>query len=140
MFLPERFCVVRSLEIPITLTTMQSYLQYHRKELANASGSWEGPLPQNTWDILVHMKGLRKLRVRFQCKLEAYVENEEGLPAPSEENLLKPLMKLDWIPDFCVEVSWPANEDSERVLQNAPFKVIRKCDDEVEPYYEKTWW
>ncbi|KAJ5608913.1 hypothetical protein N7528_009480 [Penicillium herquei] len=140
IFLPERFLAIRSLEIPITLTTMQSYLQYHRKDLALASGSWKEPLPQDTWDIVAMMKGLRELKVRFQCTIEAYVENEEGLPSPTEENLLMPLMKLDWIPNFSVEVSWAENRDSERVLRNAPFEIIRKCEEEVEAYYEKTWW
>ncbi|KAJ6020635.1 hypothetical protein N7540_006139 [Penicillium herquei] len=139
-FLPERFLAIRSLEIPITLTTMQSYLQYHRKDLALASGSWKEPLPQDTWDIVAKMKGLRELKVRFQCTIEAYVENEEGLPSATEENLLMPLMKLDWIPDFSVEVSWAENRDSERALRNAPFEIIRKCEEEVEVYYEKTWW
>jgi hypothetical protein len=49
---------------------------------------------------------------------------------PTEEILLRPLMELDWIPDFQVEVSWPADDNSERTLQNAPFRLTRMCEDD----------
>lgn len=143
LFLPERFRAIRSLEIPITLTTMQNYLYYHRKELALASGDWTGSLPQSTWDVITTMKGLRKLRVQFLCKFQAFVDaedTEEGLPSPTEEKLLRPLLKLGWIPDFGVEVSWPADQDSKRVLLDAPFKLTRRCDEDIEVHYEKTRW
>ncbi|KAJ5266768.1 hypothetical protein N7478_009576 [Penicillium angulare] len=86
------------------------------------------------------MKDLRRLRVRFLCKLDVYVDGEEGLPSPLEANLLEPLMKLDWIPDFSVEVSWPASQESKEFLEIAPFEVIRECEEDIEVHYEKTRW
>ncbi|KAJ5094482.1 hypothetical protein N7456_010343 [Penicillium angulare] len=119
---------------------MQRYLQYHRKELAESSEFWTDPLPQNTWDVISTMKGLRRLKVQFLCKLDIYVDGEDGLPSPLEANLLEPLMKLNWIPDLSVEVSWPASQDSKEFMGNAPFEIIRKYDEEIEVHYEKTRW
>jgi hypothetical protein len=77
------------------------------------------------------MKGLRRLRLNIECELlydKSHAQRAFETWFATEEELLRPAMKLDWIPDFEVTVSWPVNDDSERVLRNAPFKLKRASD------------
>ena len=49
------------------------------------------------------------------------------MTAEQEARLFKPLLALalDGIREFEVEVTWPPNEDSEKLLAQAPFRLTR---------------
>lgn len=53
---------------------------------------------------------------------------EDYMTAEQEAMLFAPLMGLDWLRDFKVEVTWPANEGSESFLRGAPFDLARNND------------
>ncbi|KAJ5806871.1 hypothetical protein N7474_010463 [Penicillium riverlandense] len=130
VLLPQRFFAIRSLEIPINLSHWRHYISYCPKGWIDCE-RWKGPLPESTWDVIATMKGLRRLRVRIRFYLrEWYFAYGDYNAPPTEEILLGPLMELNWIPDFQVEVSWPADDNSERTLRNAPFRLTRVCEDD----------
>lgn len=132
VFLPQRFNAIRSLDVRIRFWHFRDLELYNKKSELQNPDDYRGPITENVWDVITTMKGLRRLLVRF-----GGVEFGFGGPASrpgrftwftTEESALQPLMKIDWIPDFRVEVSWPANHDSEKVFQHAPFQIAWGCD------------
>lgn len=129
--LPQRFSAIRSLDILVDIHDFLSFWEYHRPRYINFEEG-KDPGPGKPWEAIGTMKGLRKLRVRFKYNFTQYWD-DGGPPdippeivANTEKDTLEPLMSLDWIPDFEVEVSWPADEESEKTLQGAPFRLTRK--------------
>ncbi|KAJ5613151.1 hypothetical protein N7510_006345 [Penicillium lagena] len=131
VFVPQRFDAIRSLDVRVRFWHFRDWQLYNRKwELQNSDG-YRGPLPDTVWDVIATMKGLRRLLVRFGGV-------EVGGPAAqpdrrfswftTEESALQPLMKIDWIPNFRVEVSWPENHDSKKLFENAPFQLAWGCE------------
>lgn len=118
------------MEIVVNIHELGSFWEYHGERHINIKeGKDLGP--GKMWEVIGTMKGLRKLRVRFQYNFTQYWGRvaPELLPemvVKKEKDTLKPLMDFNWIPDFEVEVSWLADEDSESTLKGAPFKLTRK--------------
>lgn len=131
IFLPQRFAAIKDLNIAVDLTN-PLWRKYYEQEWERADDQLL-PVSDNGWGIINNMKGLRKLRLNIDCELiqdKSQVGSELESRHATEEDLLRPLMKLNWIQDFEVQVSWPANEESDRVLRDAPFKLKRISDGE----------
>jgi hypothetical protein len=82
---------------------------------------------QQLWQIISAMRGLHDLRVwvMFNSVSDWSVTSEQ------EARFLRPLMALDWIRTFEVQVSWPANQGSEAILRKAPFRLVRIIRDHL---------
>lgn len=76
------------------------------------------------WDVVKLMKGL----LHIQAWVKVDQESGSAMTADQDARLFAPLMDLDRVEDFQVEVTWPANEGSEALLLDAPFCLARNDD------------
>ncbi|KAJ6103144.1 hypothetical protein N7486_005571 [Penicillium sp. IBT 16267x] len=135
-----RKIAIRSLDVLVNIHDLGSFWEYHGDRYMNfKEGKDLGP--GKIWEVIGTMKGLRKLRVRFQYDFTQYwdrvaPEIPPEMVVKTEKDTLKPLMDFDWIPDFEVEVSWLADEDSESTLKGAPFKLTRKLQNGTSGTYD----
>lgn len=127
VFVPERFNAIRSLDVRITFWHSGDLDLYNTELESQPPGRYGGPITDNVWDVITAMKGLRRLLVRFVGIKFGWSPQSRFPWFTSEEAALQPLMKIDWIPEFRVEVPWPANPDSEKVYQHAPFQLAWGC-------------
>ncbi|KAL3462152.1 hypothetical protein BJX64DRAFT_148839 [Aspergillus heterothallicus] len=142
---PGAFAAIRSLEIsflhcgmgrPAAPTASDSqryrreyehlYARFFADELQTLDDGWFAAW-RGLWNDIGCMKGLVNVRVWIR------MEQRDGgnvMSAAQEARLFEPLMGIDWLREFGVEVTWPANEGSEVLLRGAPFEVVRS---DVEP-------
>lgn len=76
------------------------------------------------WDVVKLMKGL----LHIQAWVKVDQESGNTMTTDQEARLFAPLMNLDWVREFKVEATWPANEGSEALLLDAPFYFARNDD------------
>lgn len=69
--------------------------------------------------------------MNIQAWVKMDQESGNVMTAEQEARLFAPLIELDRIRHFTVEVTWPANEASEALLLDAPFHLVR--DDNTIP-------
>ncbi|KAL4939482.1 hypothetical protein BDV06DRAFT_230969 [Aspergillus oleicola] len=111
---PRQFSAIRQLEISFLHPSIKRQTQVLDEEWFSG---WSG-----FWELVKSMKKL----VRIQAWIQMYQEPGGNImTAEQEERLYAPLRELDWLEDFQVEVTWPANERSESLLIGAPFCVTR---------------
>jgi hypothetical protein len=76
------------------------------------------------WDVVKLAKG--PLNIQAWVKMDQVSGNM--LTADQEARLFAPLMELNFMRAFNVEVTWPANEASQALLLDAPFQLVRNDD------------
>ncbi|KAL4805614.1 hypothetical protein BDV18DRAFT_141388 [Aspergillus unguis] len=113
---------IRSLEISFLHPAMDRFPQVLDEKWFEGWAS--------VWSSVKKLKGLGRIQAWIAMDQEGEQEGNV-MTAEQEERLFRPLMDLDWIGDFKVEVTWPANEQSESLLLDAPFHLTR--DDEEPP-------
>ncbi|KAL4983946.1 hypothetical protein BDW68DRAFT_190877 [Aspergillus falconensis] len=106
------FYSIRRLEISFLHGSL-----YPWKQVLDAEwfAEWEG-----LWSLIGDMKSL----VRIQAWIAMDQDQDGGEPGARLFKLLLALA-LDGIREFEVEVTWPPNEDSEKLLAQAPFRLTR---------------
>ncbi|KAL4879946.1 hypothetical protein BJY04DRAFT_219751 [Aspergillus karnatakaensis] len=77
------------------------------------------------WKVIKRMAGLVHLQVWIGMEqlIGGIRVTEE-----QEDLLFTPLLELHHVPDYNVEVTWPANEGSEALIDGAPFQLTRNPD------------
>jgi hypothetical protein len=113
---PRSFNAIRSLEISFLHACLDRRIQKLDEEWFY---QWTG-----MWDVIKLAKGL--LNIQAWVKMDQNSGNM--LTADQEKRLLAPLMDINWMRTFRVEVTWPANEASEVLLRDAPFHLERNDD------------
>ncbi|KAJ5172064.1 hypothetical protein N7492_004657 [Penicillium capsulatum] len=115
VILPQRIHAIQYMEI--AFRRFRIFLSETRRlERAGWFREWV-----EMWDAITRFKGLRSLHVwvGVDPKLTQTV-------TPLQESLLlSPLMQIDWVPEFCVNLTWPPTGDSPCLLSKAPFTVVR---------------
>ncbi|KAJ5364408.1 uncharacterized protein N7496_010121 [Penicillium cataractarum] len=107
------FRAIRSVEISFLHACLERRIQILDDEWFD---QWTG-----LWNVIKRAKGL--LNIQAWVKMDQASGNV--MTAEQEARLFTPLMELDRIRHFTVEVTWPANEASEALLLDAPFYLIR---------------
>ncbi|KAL4802225.1 hypothetical protein BDV18DRAFT_154302 [Aspergillus unguis] len=110
---PRIFQTIRMLEISFLHPRMS---RLHQELDEDWFRGWAG-----FWTLVKSMKGLVHVRAWIKM-IQRGLRNI--VTAEQEIRLFAPLMDMQ-IPDFSVEVTWPANEGSERLLSEAPFCLTR---------------
>lgn len=128
---PANFHAIRSLEISV----IHPLVKKEPQSLDEEWFSWW----EDAWDVIKGMRGL----VYIQVWIKMYqVLEEDFVTAEQEAKLFAPLMGLDWLRGFKVEVSWPPTEGSQSLLHGAPFDLDRNSDPipgkPVWPTWQKT--
>ncbi|KAL4913972.1 hypothetical protein BDW62DRAFT_191382 [Aspergillus aurantiobrunneus] len=116
---PRDFHAIRSLEISLIHPNISRWAQVLDEEWFSG---WNG-----VWGVIKAIKGL----VQIQAWLKIDQAGDPGgnfMTAEQEGIFFAPLMELHHIRDFNVEVTWPENEGSERLLRHAPFRLTRNAD------------
>lgn len=112
---PRSFHAIRSLEISFLHGSIWRAIQTLDEGWFD---QWTG-----MWDVIKLMRGI--LHIQAWVKMDQEIGNT--MTIDQEAKLFAPLMGLI-IRDFKVEVTWPANEGSEALLLQAPFRVARNND------------
>jgi hypothetical protein len=113
---PRSFNAIRSLEISFLHACLDRRIQTLDEEWFD---QWIG-----MWDVIKLAK--RLLNIQAWVKMDQVSGNM--LTADQEKRLFTPLMDLNWIRAFRVEVTWPSTEASETLLLDAPFHLVRNDD------------
>jgi hypothetical protein len=113
---PRSFHVIRSLEISFLHASLDRRIQNLDEEWFD---QWTG-----MWDVVKLAKG--PLNIQAWVKMDQVSGNM--LTADQEARLFAPLMELNFMRAFNVEVTWPANEASQALLLDAPFQLVRNDD------------
>ncbi|KAJ5176375.1 uncharacterized protein N7482_002252 [Penicillium canariense] len=107
------FFAIRSLEISFLHACLDQRIQILDDEWFD---QWTA-----LWNVIKGAKGL--LNIQAWVKMDQ--ESGNTMTAEQEARLFAPLVELDRLRQFKVEVTWPANEASEALLLDAPFHLVR---------------
>ncbi|KAL4948940.1 hypothetical protein BDW69DRAFT_175506 [Aspergillus filifer] len=111
---PRQFSAIRQLEVSFLHPSIKIHVQVLDEEWFSG---WS-----DFWKLVKSMGNL----VRIQAWIQMYQEPGGNImTGEQEERLYAPLRELDWLEDFQVEVTWPANDCSESLLIGAPFRLTR---------------
>ncbi|KAL4788936.1 hypothetical protein BDV19DRAFT_374880 [Aspergillus venezuelensis] len=111
---PRQFSAIRQLEVSFLHPSIKRQAQVLDEEWFDG---WS-----DFWKLV---KCLKKL-VRIQAWIQMYQEPGGNIMTEEQEKrLYAPLRELDWLRDFQVEVTWPANDYSKSLLVGAPFRLTR---------------
>lgn len=113
---PQRFNRIRSLEVfaPFFLA-----VPYSRP------GGFEERPWEEMWETITAMKGLQNLRVRVEIVLK---DHDVSMTGDQEAQLFRPLMALNGLKTFEIDVSWPAGEGEHADAGGAPFQLTRHTE------------